>query len=122
MRQLLAVLMLLHGVGHLPGFVGAWRLAELPDLPYGTTVLAGRLDVGDGGMRGLGLAWLAAALGFWAAAWGALAGSPWWTSAALAASLVSLALTVLAVPASRLGIPVNLAILAALVLGSQSGW
>lgn len=58
MRIALAVRMALHGVAHAPGFVGSWRLAALEGMPYHTTLLGGAIDVGDAGMRVVGLAWL----------------------------------------------------------------
>ena len=121
MRFVLAVLMVMHGVAHLPGFVGSWQLAPLPGTPYRTTVLAGRLDVGDAGIRVIGALWLLAAVGFWIAALGAFTGRPWWMPVAMGVALVSLVLTVLGWPSSRIGVVVNLAILAVLVLGERVG-
>jgi hypothetical protein len=60
----LPLLMLVHGVSHLPGFVTSWRLRSLPDFPYHTVVLRGRVDIHDSGMRILGALWLTAALAF----------------------------------------------------------
>ena len=121
-RLWLAVLMLAHGVAHLPGFAASWRLTRLPELPYHTTLLAGRLDVGDVGMRVAGALWLAAALGFFLAAGGAVLGRDWWIPLAIVVAVTSLALCVLEWPASRVGVPVNLVILAALLLGQRLAW
>ncbi|HEU4697836.1 MAG TPA: hypothetical protein VFS40_01510 [Gemmatimonadales bacterium] len=122
MRIALAVLMLLHGLAHLPGVVGSWRLAPLEGMPYKTTLLAGHVDVGDAGMRVMGLVWLLTALGFVASAAGAFADRSWWTSAAVALALVSLTVSALEWPAARIGVFVNLALLAALLLGARFGW
>ena len=119
LRFAVAALLAGHGLAHLPGFVSAWRLATLPDLPYDTRVLAGHLDVGDGGARLLGALWLATGLAFAAAAMGVLRSQPWWEGAALAAACASLALCALEWPATRLGVPVNLAILGLLFLGPR---
>ncbi len=53
----LAVVMAAHGLIHFLGFVVSWQLARVEDLPYKTTLLAGRWEVGDGGMRLVGLRW-----------------------------------------------------------------
>ena len=45
MRYLLAVLLLVHGVAHLPGFLVAFRLASFPELPYRTTFFGTLEDV-----------------------------------------------------------------------------
>jgi hypothetical protein len=122
MRFALAVLMILHGVAHLPGFVGSWRLATFPHLPYHTRLLDGRLEVGDGGMRLVGTLWLLVALGFVVAAVAALAGQGWWAGAAFVTTLVSLALCVLEWPAAHVGVPVNVALALALLAGRAFRW
>lgn len=117
MRFVLAILMLMHGVAHLVGFVGAWRLAPAsPAMPYKTTLLAGHVEVGDAGIRAVGLLWLAAAIAFMVAAVGAAVDASWWVGAATLVTLGSLLLTVLEWPLARVGLYVNLAILLALLL------
>ena len=116
-RFALGLLMVLHGIAHLPGFVGPWRLATIEGLPYRTTVLGGRLDIGDAGMRVLGAAWLALALGFGLAGALALANRPWWSAAATAAALASLVICLVQLPEARIGAVVDLLLLAALVVG-----
>jgi uncharacterized membrane protein YccF (DUF307 family) len=122
MRIALAVLMMLHAVAHLPGFLVPWKLADMPEMPYGTTLLAGRLDVGDAGIRMIGIAWLLAALTFVVAAAGAAGNRGWWMPVAVAAAVFSLAMSVLGLPAARIGIGVNVVILAALALAPRLGW
>ena len=68
MRFVLAFFLLAHGVAHLVGFVSSWKLATLAELPYKTTVFSGRIDVGDAGIRVLGVLWLLTALAFLIAA------------------------------------------------------
>lgn len=121
LRFPIAVLMLLHGVAHLPGVVGSWRLAVLQDIPYHTTLLAGRVDVGDGGMRVVGAVWLLAALGFVASAVAALRDDPWWAGVAFVVASVSLALCIAEWPLSRIGVPVNLVLIVALLAGRALG-
>jgi hypothetical protein len=43
--------------------VSSWQIATLAELPYNTTILAGRIDIGDAGIRAMGLLWLFAGLG-----------------------------------------------------------
>jgi hypothetical protein len=115
-RFILSIVMLLHGVAHLPGLVTAWRLRPLPDFPYHTVLLRGRVDVGDAGMRVVGTLWLAAAVGFGVAATGAFLGDPRWIPVAVVTALLSSVLCVLEWPLARVGLWVNLVILSALVL------
>lgn len=119
MRIVMAVLMVLHGVAHLPGFVNEWRLATLEGLPYRTTILAGRLELGEAGIRVVGTLWLVAAIAFWAAGAGALAGRSWWIPAAAIVAVASLALSLVELPEARIGVLVNLVILAGLFMASR---
>lgn len=115
MRIPLAVLMFAHGVAHLVGFVASWRLAPLEGITYKTTVLAGRVDLGDVGIRAVGLGWLLAAVAFWIVAVAAAMDQAWWVPAAVTVAIASAALSVLGWPDSRIGVYVNAAILLALV-------
>ena len=65
MRIAAVLFLAAHGFAHLVGFAGAFRLK--PDI-YHTTLLAGRVDVGDAGMRVMGVLWVLAALLFAGAA------------------------------------------------------
>ena len=87
-----------------------------PAIPYHTTVLGGRIDIGPGFMRGLGLLWLLTALAFAVAAFGAYTVSPWWRSFTFAVTAVSLALSIVEWPASRNGVAVNAIIIVATLL------
>jgi hypothetical protein len=114
-RVLPAVLLALHGLAHLPGFLSAWRLAALEELPYSTHVLAGRLHVGDAGARVLGTLWLLTALAFWLAADLVMLDRTGWVPLILGAGTVSLLLCALGLPETRIGLALNVALLAALL-------
>lgn len=122
MRYVLALLFLAHGVAHLPGFLVAWRLRVVPELPHTTTVLDGSLDIGEAGMRVLGLAWLACAVACAAVAVAAIARAPWWTNGALAVVAASIVLCLLGWPAARLGLLMNAILVALLWSGARMGW
>jgi hypothetical protein len=118
----LAIVLVIHGVAHLVGFVVPWRLARLEEMPFGTTLLGGRIDVGDRGIRAVGILWLVAALAYLAAAVGVALLLPWWIPAVATVTVFSLALCVLGWPDSRIGVAVDLAILAFLMAGGALGW
>lgn len=122
MRILLGSLMAVHGIAHVVGFVVPWRLIAPQSAEYSTTILAGHIDLGAGGIRTLGIVWLALAIGFLVAAAASWFGFSWWTGAATWLASVSLALSVLAWPASKIGVPVNLVILAAILVGTRMNW
>ncbi|MCK4547301.1 MAG: ABC transporter permease [Candidatus Eisenbacteria sp.] len=113
----IAIVLFVHGLAHLVGFVVPWRIATLKDAPYKTTLLSGAVDVGDVGIRLVGILWLAAAVAFVAAGVGIIAPFPWWRWLALCTAGFSLVLSILGWPDSKIGVPVNVAILAFLIAG-----
>jgi len=116
MRLALAVLMAVHGVAHLVGFAGAWRLA--PDgVAYKTTVLAGHVELGDVGIRAVGVLWLALAVGFAVSALGIIGDRSWWPATALGVTIASLLLCATEWPEARIGVAINVLILGVLVAG-----
>ena len=114
-RLAAAVFLVLHGFAHVLGFLGSWRLAELRDVPYTTLVVNGAIDVGDVGIRIVGLLWLAAAAGF------VVAGIAVWRSVRSAlritvvATSFSLVVCVLGLPASPVGVAIDVAVLSVAV-------
>lgn len=114
-----AIFLFLHGFAHLVGFAGPWGVGGMTK-PYGE-LLGGRIPTGLGGMRIVGLFWLLGTLAFTAAAVGLLRHSPWWPAVTLVAAAGSLILSILGLPESRLGIPINIVILGVLILTQLSG-
>jgi hypothetical protein len=114
MRFALSALLIAHGVAHLVGFVVPWKLLSTAEVPYRTTILGGATDIGDAGVRALGVVWLMAAFAFVLLAAAVLAG--WnvrlWTFAMLA---LSIGLCVVGWPEARIGLVVNAVLLAALL-------
>src|SRR5437867_292805 len=101
MRVALALLMIVHGIAHLVGFVVPWRLIELPAQPYRTTILRGAVDFGEAGIRLYAGAWLILAVSFAALAAGLLLRAQWWYRDSLLAGGVSALLCVLSWPDTR---------------------
>jgi hypothetical protein len=121
MRFALAVLMGLHGVAHLVGFVGAWQLAGPEStIRYRTTLLSGRLRLGGAGVRAMGMFWLIAAVAFVLVASAALLNQPWWILGAFGTALFSLMLCIVALPETRIGIGVNFLLLGLLLVGQNA--
>ena len=118
MRIVFAIVLVLHGFAHLVGFAGSWRLAD--NIPYKTTLLGGAVDVGDAGMRFAGVLWLVAALAFAAAGAAAFYRAPWWPTLTMIVILASLAMCVLALPETKIGLVLNVALLATLLIGERS--
>ncbi|MDX1615782.1 MAG: hypothetical protein R3300_15825 [Candidatus Promineifilaceae bacterium] len=95
MRYGLILLLLVHALIHLMGFLTYSQLAEIEGLPYKTTVLAGRVDLGESGTRLFGAAWLAVAVGFLVVAIGLALQGGWWQPALAVMAVVSIAIILL---------------------------
>jgi hypothetical protein len=109
-----ALLLLFHGFAHLVGFVTPWGLATNGPAP--TTLLAGKLTVGSTVMRALGIIWLGGSLAFTLAAVGVLRHAAWWPAFTFGAAVASLLLCILNLPQAKIGIPINIAIILAVLL------
>ena len=113
-RTLAAVLLAVHGLVHLIGFVVPWGIAQVEGFPYRTSALDGAVALGEPGVRLVGVAWLVLAVGF------VVAGIATWRRAAWAARLTavlavgSIVVCVLGLPEAVFGIVVDAAVLAAL--------
>ena len=115
-RRATAVLLALHGVIHLIGFVSPWRIATLEGFAYRTTVVGGAQDIGDVGVRAIGLVWLGLALGFLAAAVAVWRGKRWAIGLTGVLAAISLIVGVLGLPETGAGVVIDMAILGAVGL------
>ena len=111
MRIVLALFLAAHGIAHLPGFLNFWRLKEFPQMPYKTTLLGGRWDVGDLGARITGLIFLLGALAFVAVGLAIGMKASFGPALALGVTFFSLVLTALTLPEARIGLYVDLVLL-----------
>jgi hypothetical protein len=121
MRVILGVFLILHGVAHLVGFIVPWKLIKVEESPYRTTLVSGRWDVGDVGIRVVGILWLVGAAAFMAVGVARLSDAGWWKTATLYVAVGSLILSVLGWPESRIGVAINILLLAYLFFGDSLG-
>lgn len=116
---ILAAAVAIHGLIHMLGFAAYWPLAKIAELPYKTSLLGGRLELGAGGMRLYSLLWLLPALGFLVAGIALAARWPFWAPLMLASVLLSIVLCILDWGAAFRGAWIDVAIL--LILGVVFG-
>ena len=121
MHIILGIIFFVHGLAHVVGFVVPWKIAKLDDAPYKTSLLNGIINVGDSGIRLIGILWLIAAHLFFAIAIGVFTTSFWWQDLTFYAALFSLLLSIFGLPDSKIGILVNIAILVFLIYGEKVG-
>lgn len=107
----LAVFGFVHGVCHMPGFAVSWQLLTMPKLPYRTSILGGRLDLGDGGVRAWGIVWLALAVAFGVYAVGVWTRASWWLRVTPVLVAISTLCCLAALPEALLGLAANLGLL-----------
>ena len=112
-----SIVLALHGLIHLMGTAAYMKLVAIQQLPYKTTVLGGRWDLGPRGTAVYGALWAVAAIGFIVATLALLGGWSWWQPVLLGVTLFSLVLTALDWGVAYAGVIVNIAILAILMLG-----
>ncbi len=112
-RHIAAILLALHGVIHLIGFVTPWRIATLEGFTYRTTVFNGTWDIGSTGIQAVGLVWLALTFGFLAAGYGVWRGERWAAGVTGALAIVSLVVCALGLPEAAAGVVIDGVILAA---------
>jgi hypothetical protein len=110
----LAVFLGLHGFAHLVGFLGSWKLGDFADAPYTTLIVNGAFDVGDAGIRVVGVLWLVATAAFVVAAVALWQERPTAVRIVLAATAFSLAICIIGLPAGIIGVGIDMAILLAL--------
>jgi len=84
-----------HGLIHLLGTVVYLRVAAIDGFAFKTTLLAGRVDVGEAGIRIFGALWILPAAGFLVSAAGLWFGWWWGIPTVVASTVASLLLTTL---------------------------
>jgi hypothetical protein len=92
------------------------KLAEIKELPYKTTVLNGRWDLGADGIAVYGALWAVATVGFVVAATALTAGWSWRQPVLFGVTLFSLVLTALDLEVAFAGAIINIFILAVVLV------
>ena len=118
----LSIVLLLHGLAHLPGFLVSWRVMHAADLPYTTMILGNTVNVGDAGIRFVGVLWLIVGLGCVAAGIAGIRGMHSWPLLALSAVTLSSLLCIVGWPAARIGLAVDVVLLAIVATAMWFGW
>jgi hypothetical protein len=116
MRLAIALLVFVHAIAHLLQFADAFRLIPAGGIPTRTTLLDGRLDVGNGGIRLMGMLWFTLAIAFTAVTVGMALGTTWWVQVAGVGAMISLVMTLLEAPRAQIGLWMNLVILTAILI------
>jgi hypothetical protein len=118
MRLAIALLVFVHAIAHALQFADAFRLIPSGGIPHKTTLLDGRLDVGNDGIRLMGMLWFTLAIAFTVGAAGMALGTTWWVNLAGVGAMISLVMTLLEGPRAQIGLWLNVVILTAILIFS----
>ncbi len=118
----IGIYLFLHGFAHLVGFFVPWKIVRDKEHPYKTTILGGIVDLGDGGIRVIGIIWLSLGVVYFIGAFGVISDQVWWYGLIMLITWISLVFTVLGWPDSKFGIIANILLLIFLWVAPRSGW
>lgn len=111
-----AVFLIVHGLIHLMGTTVYMRLGQVQGIPYKTTLLGGRWELGGPGMRLFGALWILPTVGFIVGGVFLIASQPAWVPLIVFTAAVSLVLTVLDWQVAYAGAIVDVAVLTVILL------
>ncbi len=112
----MAVLLQIHGLIHLMGFLVYCRIRDIEGLPYKTTLFFGKIKLSDSGLYLFGIAWLLAAISFVVVGIAFFFHPHWWKSAAVVVTFFSFMITLLGSPQAKFGAVINILIMLYLLL------
>lgn len=122
MRLALSIFLFAHGIAHLVGFLVPWRIVKTEDMPYKTTLLMGKIDIGDMGIRIMGIIWLLIALAYFYSSWTTYQQMDIWMTYTLVVTIISLVFCLLAIPDSHIGVYIDIALIILYYLNNQYHW
>lgn len=122
MKILFALFLALHGVAHLVGFAAPWGLVDSAQTPHKTTVLAGAVDLGETGIRVIGVFWLLLAIAFLVGAWAVATTQPWAVRWLWVITVASLIASTVSWPEARIGVVIDLALIVLLAASTRVAW
>jgi hypothetical protein len=122
MNIAVGIYMFVHGFAHIVGFLVSWKLVNDKDTPYKTTILGGKLDLGDTGIRIMGILWLLTGIAFFLVTYGVIVQTGWWKTSTLFITCFSLFISLIALPDTKYGVMANVLLLLFLWFAPALGW
>lgn len=118
-RPLFSVFFALHGVVHYIGFAVPFGLLTTESNVFTTQALWGRFDLGDGGAKALGVAYLALVIPSLIVAVGLWRDARWALPAVLAVAVLSGVVCALGSPNAAIGLTIDVVVVAIVALAPQ---
>ena len=122
MKIVLAIYLSIHGFAHIVGFLVSWKIMKSDDQPYSTKLLSRKIDVGDMGIRIMGILWLLTALGFFLSAYGVFSLAEWWNMSAWLFAIFSLLICLISLPNTKFGVLANVLLIVFLIINKWYEW
>lgn len=122
MNIAVAVFLFVHGFAHIVGFLVYWKIMKDKDVEYKTTIFPGDFNVGEVGIRFIGLVYLLVAIAFGYLGYDLLTDAIVFQEYIWPITIVSVVLTVTGWPDTRIGLLANAVLVIFLLLNSQFGW
>lgn len=122
MRIVIGIVLIAHGIAHLLGFLVPWQIIKSEEMPYKTTLLSGKADIGNAGIRIFGLFWLAIAVAFIIIGAGAILETTWWLNLLPGITMFSMLFSILSWPESKIGVLINVSIMTLLGISARLDW
>ena len=101
------------------GFIVYWKISDFEEMTYKTTILNGKVDLKDAGIRIVGVVWFLLAVAFVINGIVLIMGLSFWEILTIYISIISLLFCILCWPDSKIGVAVNILILIFLVLNKN---
>jgi hypothetical protein len=121
MKIALSIYLFIHGIAHLVGFIVPWKITQLEEMSYKTTILNNLIDLKDTGIRIMGIFWLFLAIAFFVYA--VLVIIDYYSVNHLVVlTIISLIFCVLGWPDAKMGILANILIFVFIFLNSKYNW
>ena len=122
MRLSLSLFLCAHGIAHLVGFLVPWKIVKTEEMPYKTTLFMGKIDVGNTGIRVMGILWLLIALSYFYAGWITYQQTEFWITYTFIITIISLIFCILAIPDSHIGVYINSVLISIYFLNNHYHW
>jgi hypothetical protein len=110
-KTIFTLLLIIHGIAHLVGFVVPWKILTLAEMPYKSTIFYNKIDLGHSGIKIIGIFWLLIALLFFIAALFFILQYQVWFVLSIISICSSFVLCILGLPESKIGVFANFFIL-----------
>lgn len=122
MNILIAFFLFIHGIAHLVGFVVPWQIVKIDEMPYSTTILNNKINIGDLGIRIYGVFWLLLSFAFFQSVYFIFSNNPVWYIFTIYVTLISIFFCILGLPDTKIGVFANFLILLVLFILQWFDW